>query len=383
MRKSTILTTGFAMFAMFFGAGNIVFPLALGQFSQNQNLWGALGMAITAVFVPLAGLISMLLYDGDYKQFFRKIGKVPGFVLSGMILCLIGPFAGIPRCITIAHSTVASTGLFSSLNLIVFSLAACLLIFLFTYRPTKILGLIGKVLTPVLLISLVVIVVKGFFGIPSAEISAYTRMQTFTTGVIEGYNTMDLLASFFFSSVILICLRDENKKSDKKGMMKAAVIGSVIASGLLLSVYFSFSFLAAGYSSTLQSVAGHEMLGTLACELLGPYAGLLVAVLVCFAVLTTMIALTVIFSEFLHEIIFRKKISYIASLIITLMVSFAVSTLQFDGIAAFVGPILQLCYPALIALAILGILHKVYGFKHVALTFYTILGATALIKLIS
>ncbi len=164
MRVSTILTTGFAMFAMFFGAGNIVFPLALGQFSQNQNVWGALGMAITAVFVPLAGLIAMLLHDGDYKQFFRKIGRVPGFLLSAMILCLIGPFAGIPRCITIAHSTVTSTGIFSNLPLIFFSGAACLLIFLCTYRPTKIVGLIGKILTPILLISLVVIVVKGFFG---------------------------------------------------------------------------------------------------------------------------------------------------------------------------------------------------------------------------
>ncbi len=384
-RKSTIVATGFAMFAMFFGAGNIVFPLALGQISQNQNIWGTFGLMITAVIVPLAGLIGMLLYDGNYNEFFKKIGKTPGFILSTLILCLIGPFAGIPRCITIAYSTLSTTGLpfISSINLLTFSAITCVVIFLFTIRPTKILGLIGKVLTPILLLSLAVIIVVGFWTMPSAEPSHLTRFETFSKGVVEGYNTMDLLASFFFSSIILVCLRDRFKIEEKKSMISTAIVGAAIAAILLLTVYFCFSSLAAGYSSALESVPDHQLLGTLACQLLGPYAGLVVAVLVYLAVLTTMIALTTIFSGFLQKTVFKKKVSYVVTLILTLAISFAVSTLHFDGIAAFVGPILQICYPALIALAILNILHKTYDFKYIKYGFYGILGLTALIRVLS
>src|SRR5262245_5287910 len=95
-KRSTVWSTGLAMFAMFFGAGNIVFPLALGQFTQDKNFYGILGLVVTAVLVPLLGLLSMLLYEGNYASFFQRIGKIPGFCLTLLILGLIGPFGGIP-----------------------------------------------------------------------------------------------------------------------------------------------------------------------------------------------------------------------------------------------------------------------------------------------
>ncbi len=382
--KPSIWSTGFAMFAMFFGAGNIVFPLALGQVSMDQNFWGVLGMSLTAVVVPIMGLMAMLLFDGDYNKFFERVGKIPGFIMISIILAVIGPFAGVPRCVTISYATLAPfLESVPGMNLITFSALNILLIFFLTVSPGKILDVIGKFLTPILLISLGVIIFKGIFGIPHPDHSALTPWETFSTGFLSGYNTMDLLATFFFSSVVLLCLKDDKEKSTsetRRKIMKVAGIGGLVAASLLTIIYVSFSYLAAAYSSTLGGVPGHEMLGTLARQLLGPYAGLIVAITVFFACLTTEIALAAVASRFLSDVIPKKKLPYIAALGIVLFISFLVSTLNFNGIAAFLTPILELCYPALIVLGILNIMHKMWRFRPVKLFFYGTLLATVALK---
>jgi len=385
-QKSTIISCGLAMFAMFFGAGNIVFPLALGQVAQDKNLYAIMGMILTAVLVPLVGLLAMLLYEGDYASFFKRVGRVPGFLLAAIILALIGPFGGIPRCIAISYATLSSCGLesFVSFNLPLFSLVSCAVIFLFTMKQNQILNLLGYVLTPILLLSLGAIALKGTFLMPHAVESLATRSQSFFEGLVGGYNTMDLLAAFFFSSVVLLCLKqgaqknNESGQLDKRSLITIATAGSLIAAVLLALVYVSFSFLAAGYSQTLDGVEPQQLLGSLAFELLGPYAGLVAGVAVAFACLTTEIALTAIFAEFLHKTLTRGRLSYPLSLVATLLVAFVVSTLHFQGISAFLGPILQICYPALIALTLLNLLNKIYDFKPVKRIFYFVVATSAL-----
>ena len=381
--RSTIWSTGLAMFSMFFGAGNIVFPLALGQFTQDKNFYGVLGLILTAVCMPLLGLLAMMLYEGNYTSFFRRIGKIPGFLLTLIILGLIGPFGGIPRCITISYATLSAFEFetLKGLHLIVFSGISCLLIFLFTYRPGKIINLLGYVLTPILLLSLAVIVCKGLWGMPAADASLNTSWQTFARGMVDGYNTMDLLAAFFFSSVVLVCLQKKGS-GEKKSILSAAVLGSLIAAFLLSVVYVAFSFLAAGYSPELTNIASDQLLGTLAFKLLGPQAGLIASVAVCFACFTTEIALTAVFAEFLRTTLFKEKISYSLSLCITLILSFLISTLHFEGISAFLVPVLQICYPALIVLTLLNILYKVYNFTPVKPLFYGTVLTTLILRLV-
>lgn len=382
-QKSAIWSTGLAMFGMFFGAGNIVFPLALGQFTQDKNFFGIMGLLITAVVVPFLGLLAMLLYEGDYLKFFRRIGKVPGFILSVLILGLIGPLAGIPRCITISHSTVSAFGFdfLNHLNLSFFSLLSCFLIFLFTFRPNRLLPLLGYVLTPALLLSLGVLIVKGFLTKPIAAVSSYTAWQTFSQGLLAGYNTMDLLAAFFFSSVVLVCLRKERFTEkiplrDNSRLFSVILYSSLIAAVLLAGVYIGFSYLAAGFSNELVADSKHEMLGILAFRILGPYAGLLTGCAVSFACLTTEIALTAVFAEFLHKTLFRKKISYTMSVLFTLVTAFIVSTLDFDGISTFLVPVLQLFYPGLIVLSVMSIFHKVFEDQLVKKIFYATIGTS-------
>ncbi len=373
-QKASIWSVGLSIFAMFFGAGNIVFPLALGQFTLDKNFYGILGLLITAVLVPLAGLLAMLLYGGDYQAFFRRIGKIPGFTIVVLILALIGPFGGIPRCITVSYSTLEAFKMTGpeGIGLTLFSLLSCVALFLFTYRPRRILTWLGYVLTPILLLSLGAIIVKGLWLMPEADHTLSGKWQTFSHGVLEGYNTMDLLASFFFSSVVLLCLQ-QGKLSEAKGnkkMISVALVGSLIAALLLALVYVSLSYIAAGYSSELTSVQGHQMLGTLAHHLLGAKAGLLTGLAVLFACMTTEIALTAVFARFLHEILFPGKLSFPLSIGLTLVAAFFISTFRFEGISSFIVPILQVCYPALIVLTLLNILYKLLNFQPVKFPFY-------------
>ena len=117
---------------MFFGAGNVVFPLAVGLQSQDANIFGILGLILTAVLVPFLGLIAAILFKGDYEAFFERLGKWPGFILIVLILALIGPFGALPRTITLSFATTRM--FYPSLSLIFFSLVAHLLIFVLTVR---------------------------------------------------------------------------------------------------------------------------------------------------------------------------------------------------------------------------------------------------------
>src|SRR5260370_33601848 len=117
-----VFTTGFALFSMFFGAGNLVYPLSLGLNAQDQCLPAIGGFLITAVGVPMLGFLSMMLFQGQYRVFFQKIGALPGFFLIAATLCVMGPFGALPRCIALSYAAVNATAPLLSLEM--FSLLA-------------------------------------------------------------------------------------------------------------------------------------------------------------------------------------------------------------------------------------------------------------------
>lgn len=364
--KSNTIATGLAMFSMFFGAGNVVFPLALGQFAQDKNFYAILGLLITAVGVPFTGLIAMTLFNGNYQQFFERIGKVPGFLVALAIMGLIGPFGAIPRCITLSHSTFKIY--FPGVSLEIFSIISCAIIYLLTYKRTRILDVLGYYLTPLLIGSLAILIIKGFIASPSAPAADLPSFTAFSTGLVEGYKTMDLMGAFFFSSVVLTCLERDVDRHDAKNMKKLIFLtlkASLIGASLLALSYIGFSYVASFNSIALANVPQDELVGRAALLVLGPYAGIVACLAVSLACLTTAIALSAVFAEFIHKDITQNKLSYSWSLILTLVVTFFVSTLDFTGIAHILHPILKLCYPALITLSILNIFYKLHHFKPV------------------
>lgn len=365
--KSNTISTGLAMFSMFFGAGNVVFPLALGQFAQDYNHFAIFGLLLTAVGVPFMGLIAMTLFDGDYKKFFERLGKIPGFTVAIIIMALIGPFGAIPRCIALSYSTVQIY--MPDISITVFSLLSCFVIFAFTYKKNRILEVLGFVLTPILLGSLAIIIVKGLLFTPEVQMTAnHNPLEIFWKGFKDGYQTMDLLGAFFFSSVILACLKQDIQPSEKtsyRTIINVALKASAIGAFLLSIVYVGFSYVSAFHSESLGEIAKDQLAGIIAIQVLGPYAGIIACVAVALACLTTAIALAAVFAEFIHIDVTKNKVGYIPSLILTLIITFFVSTLKFDGIVMFILPILQILYPALIVLTLCNIAYKLWGFEWV------------------
>lgn len=364
--QSNTFSTGLAMFSMFFGAGNIVFPLAMGQYAQNQNIYAILGLLITAVGVPFLGLVSMTLFDGNYKDFFSRIGKTPAFFVSLFIMLLIGPFGAMPRVLAFSFSTAKMyTG---EMSLPVFSGISCLIIYIMTYKRSRILDILGFVLTPILLLSLFILIIKGLLTSETVNPSGDANLTVFMNGLWEGYNTMDLLATFFFSSVVILCLKKElhpESQNDFKKVISMTLKASCIGASLLALVYVGISFVAAYHSEALAQFPANEMLGQLSIQILGPYGAIIAVLAVAMACLTTAIALAAVFAEFIHEDITAYKVSYRSALIFTLAATFLMSTLDFAGIMKFLEPILFVIYPALIVLAVVNFLNKAIGFKPV------------------
>lgn len=355
--KMLILSTGFALFSMFFGSGNLVFPLTVGLESEGHYLLAGFGIVLTGVIVPFLGVLGMLLYKGDISDFFRCFGKTGIFIFSLLALALMGPFGVLARCLTVAHGAVLP--LFPSASLGWTSLGMCILVFLLTVNKNKIVPLLGTYLTPLLLVSIGAIV---YFGITQGEFPLEKSAEgwnAFSNGFFQGYQTMDLLAAFFFSNFVIKHLYghsgdDHTEKSLLKVFFKAAMVGA----GILSTVYMALVVMGWLHSPVLTGVPPQEMLGVVAFQSLGSFAAPLVCLAVVFACMTTAIVLASLFADFLRTEVSKNKLTNTQALTITLTIGFLVSNLDFAGIASFIGPILEATYPALIALTLVNICNK-------------------------
>lgn len=343
------IAIGLAMFSMFFGAGNVIFPLAIGHYAQDKTIFAVLGLLITAVAIPFSGLLAMILFDGDLKRFFGVAGRVPGFLMALIIITLLGPLGSTPRCIALSYSTTKMA--IGEISPWLFNGLSCVLIYFFTFQKKRILDWLGFFLTPLLLGSLGYIILEGLLSGETSMVSIdQDRFSIFLHGLKEGYNTMDLLAAFFFSSIILAALKETLKLSPQKNLMKMALTASAIGASLLAVTYVGFSLIASYHSKSLPIEGVDQLLGAITLKIMGPSAGIWVCLTIALACLTTAIALCNVFAEFVKEHIFQNKISYNWALIGTLIVTFIVANFEFEGISKFLGPILEVCYPFLMAL---------------------------------
>ncbi len=358
---SEALPIGLAMFSMFFGAGNIIFPLVLGQYAGDKNFFAVLGMILTAALMPIIGVLAMILFDGSYKNFFGRLGKAPGFILALIIISLLGPLGSTPRCIALSYTALTSS--FVNLSPTLFSAASCAIIFLFSIRRNQLLSLLGWVLTPLLLVSLTAIILIGLFTPSEVHHVEASKTAVFLHGLKEGYNTMDLLAAFFFSSTILTILKMRSQGSEDKNYLSIAWRASLLGAVLLAAVYIGFSYLASFHGNHLDIAGQEALLGAIILKIAGAKAGFLVCVTIALACLTTAIALICSFADFFQKEVLQEKVSYPYVLLGALILTFCVSTFEFSGISAFLAPILEITYPGLIVLTFLNIAYRIKEFK--------------------
>lgn len=373
-----IISVGLAMFAMFFGSGNLVFPLVLGRQVGDQAWYAMIGFFLTAAVVPIIGVIATVLYDGDYKRFLGRMGALPGALIAMLCLALIGPFGIIPRCITVAY---ASTKWYMpNVSLFVFSILTSVILAMCTLRPTKVIELLGRFLGPIKLLLLAIFVAQGLMYVGTPVHTGYTPTDSFVQGLLMGYGTLDLIGAIFFSGLILASLRNAIGASvTRKQLLTAAVEAGVLGALLLGVVYAGFVAIAAFHGSKVLEAGPAEIFSILSMLLLGNYAGALANATVALATMTTAIALTTVFAQYLSDDIFAKKLKYEWALLITLIITVIFTNLGFVGIMRILGPIVEVCYPALIVLSVLNIAYKLFGFKPVKVPVY----ATLLITIVS
>ena len=383
--SSYFLTVGLAIFSMFFGAGNLMYPLNVGMHAGSFTLYGMLGFILTAVCLPLAGLISMILYNGDYRSFFGRLGETIGYVVTVICMIVIGPMIAIPRIVTVSHQMIApflpvpflqEINLYSSA---VFALLFLGITYLATFRENRIVDLLGTVISPLLLISLLAIIIKGFFTAHTPLLTDVTPWDAFTVNFIRGYETLDLLGGIFFSSIVINIVKETVSK--KVTQNQIAVIGlkaGALGVSLLATVYIGMSLLSMYHGHGL-FISG-DLFRQLAFKVLGAHGAFVMGTAVLMACFSTSIALGAVVGEFFQKQIFCNRISYELSLATVLLLCMPLSIFGLDYVAGLTGgPLVYIGYPAIIALTFCNIAYKLFGFKPVKLP----VAITFLIALIS
>jgi len=356
----SFVVIGLALFSMFFGSGNLIYPLFIGHLAEGQWIPATLGFLITAVLVPIAGVAAMVVYKGDYTAFFGCLGKKLGFLMAMLLLVVWIPLGSGPRCATLAFASILPY-VGSTLPLWLFSIVYCAIVYWVVYKKNRMLDILGYVLTPLLLLCLGLIIV---FGVDFSAISPHSSMhsyESFFRGLQEGYNTMDLIASFFFSASVIEILRrsSHNESLSLSITLKASLVGAF----LLGVVYIGLIGLAASQVAILQSVPKDQLLVTIAHAVLGAKLGVISSVAVLLACFTTSVALATVFADFLAEKVFNDEAKYPLALTITQIVTFGMSITGLQGISFVTGPILQVFYPILMVLIVFNVGREIFTQK--------------------
>lgn len=359
-----VITAGLALFSMFFGAGDLIWPLILGGAAGDQNFFAMLGLLITGVSLPLLGVIAMMLFAGDYRAFFGRIGRGPSIVLIFIIQAILGPIGSIPRLFTLSYATIKPYIPFE-ISLALFSGMACLLVLTFTLKPQRVIHVLGLFLTPLLLLSLGAILFMGFWHLPASHPVDISSSGAFTKGLLVGYNTLDLIASFIFAPLVMShFIVDHEEKDPKRAqriIFKKMLKASLIAAGLLSLMYIGLTYVSSYYTPFLDAAhKPEERLSLIAMHLLGTMGALISCIAVSMACLTTAIPLVSICGDYIREDIMKGKGGTLMPLLITLALSALVANLGFMGIATLLAPVLQILCPGLIVLSLLNIAHKLY-----------------------
>lgn len=366
MRIRDIFIAGGAIFAMFFGAGNIVFPIGLGNRFSSDWHSAIFGFCATGVVVPLLGLISVVFLNANSDKFFAPLDNnlisrktvLKFSVLIQIVLMLIeGPFGIVPRALTVGFSGVKAVC--PNFPSVIFFGLSCLFLFFLTKRKEKIVPIIGKVLTPIKLSLLFVLVVFGLYECFSFSSCGVTfSAGAFFNGAVTGYQTYDLPGAIYFASIVMgyFYINSKNGHNNSiaagKDFIKRAVYACFISALLLTIMYFAFAYISAHYVNELRGMSQVDMLPRLVELALGEYSKVLFCAIMVVACLTTSVAALSVWSRFIDKFVEKYNVSHTFVISVSLVITFFISNLGFDGIVANMEPVLVVLYPILILLTV-------------------------------
>lgn len=380
--RSNYVSVGLAIFSMLFGAGNLMYPIKVGLVSGDKNMWGLVGFLLTAVALPLLGIIAMILFDGDYKAFFSRLGRIPSFLLITACMIVIGPLIAMPRIVTLSH--IMMEPFLPTMSPLVFAIIFLGTTFLFTYKESKIIDVLGKFISPALVISLLIIIIKGIATAGHAEHVTIPGLTLFKNSFLLGYETIDLLGAIFFSSIILTILKNNlGTVRDKDGLKRLASFGfiaGIIGVGILALIYVGLSLLGVYHAQGLEHVNSGILFREVSLNVMGVYGAFVIAIAVFFACLSTAIALAAVVGDFLQRYILKKRIKFVPALATVLLLCLPLSMHGLDAVLRLTGgSILYIGYPMLITLTFCNIAYKLFGFRPVKLP-VLLVGIAACVK---
>lgn len=346
------IVVGFALFAMFFGAGNVVFPPYLGMHAGEQWANGFLFYFIADIGLALVAMFA-ILHAGGADNITGRIGHVASKVLMCAVILCIGPMVAIPR--TAATTLEMSvTPFFSGMSPVVFSIIFFAVILLLSIKQSAVIDIVGKILTPALLIGLLVLIVKGFVS-PIGDIvdTGVSASEVTVNGIKSGYQTMDVLAAMAFG-IIILSSADEKGYTDSKSAAKMIGIAAALSGVLLLIVYFGLTYLGATASTVFPTDISRANLLIGIVELLLGKAGLIIfAIVIALACITTAVALVSSAASFFAKLA-NDKISYSVFVVVICVSSAVISNLGLDMIIAIATPVLDIVYPPMLVLILLS-----------------------------
>ena len=348
MKKKLLDTIiiGFALFAIFFGAGNLIFPPYLGV-TAGEN-WGIATLAFL-ISDPLLSIIAVMVVaalGGSALNVGRRVHPLFASALAAICVLLIGPIFAVPRTGASTHEIFVQS-YFPSAPQWITSLVFFGIVLWITYKENSVMDAIGKYLTPILLLLFLIFV--GAVLQPNASFAATDRTGLFAQGFKEGYQTMDVLGAPLLAGVVMkdITRRGYLNKKDQFRMMFGV---GIVAFILLALVYSTLAYSGASMSTVIDSTAQRAaMLTTIVKNLLGSWGQLAMGLAVCFACLTTAIGLTTTCGQYFEEVS-KGKISYKKTILVTVAVEFIISLVGVDSLINLAVPVLTFIFPIMIAL---------------------------------
>ena len=345
-----VIVVGFALFSMFFGAGNVIFPPYLGMESGQQWLAGFSAYYIADIGLALLGMFA-LLRVGSSEAVLHRAGRVPAEILMCAIILCIGPMVAIPRTSASTYEMAIAPNL-PGVSPILFSI---LFFAVILALESAVVDIVGKILTPLLLVGLFAIILKGIFS-PLGDITSAPQIANVTvTGIKSGYQTMDALAALPFGIIVLQSVTD---KGYTGGKSKFRIVGggAVLAGALLLAVYMGLAYLGATVSSQYIGAVGRaELIMAIVKALLGKGGMIIFGTVVGLACVTTAIALTSSAAAYFSELC-RGKVNYKVFVVVICVFSAVVSNLGLDRIVAIAAPVLDVVYPPALVLILISLL---------------------------
>ncbi|MBS4218380.1 branched-chain amino acid transport system II carrier protein [Bacillus sp. FJAT-49711] len=358
---------GLMLFALFFGAGNLIFPAQLGQ-QAGSNLWPAVaGFLITGVGLPLLGILAMGFSGSrNLQELASRVDPAYAIFFTCLLYLTIGPFFALPRTGTVAYeigiSPFISEG-FQQGGLLIFTLLFFAVALWFSLNPAKIVDNVGKILAPglvLLLFILLFMVVTRPMGAIQAPVGEFAN-GAFVKGFLDGYNTMDAIASLVFGIIVINAIRSIGITS-KSGILGATAKSGFVAISLLGVIYIGIAYMGATSTEILGiSENGGPVLSNAASYYFGTFGLIMLAIMIILACLTTAIGLTTACAEYFQTLL--PRFNYKTLVIFFTTISFIFANFGLTNIITFSVPVLMFLYPLAIVLMILTFLSPLFHHK--------------------